>query len=80
MNYNHIERSLDKIRAIFIKTCVKIDELKPGEKLPAVALAETIAKEVGLTGPVLYPTLKFLFDGYPDVEIRRGAKGGIFKL
>lgn len=79
-NQNHIEDSLTKIRTIFEKASQRIEALKPGEKIPATALAEELAKEVGMTGPQLYPTLKFLFDGYPNVEIRKGAHGGIFKL
>jgi hypothetical protein len=75
----HIEDSLEKIRAIFIKASETIEALKTGEKVPATKLAEDLAKDVGLTGPGLYPTLKFLLDGYPGVEIRRGAHGGIIK-
>jgi hypothetical protein len=80
MSDKHVEDSLDKIRIIFKKAQSRIDAIKPGEKIPATVLAEEIAKEHGMTGPQLYPTLKFLLDGYPNVDIRRGAHGGIFKL
>jgi hypothetical protein len=76
----HIEESLAKIRTIFQKASDRIEALKDGEKVPATKLAEDIAKEHGMTGPQLYPTLKFLFDGYPEVEITKGAHGGIRKV
>lgn len=80
MSEQHIDNSLDKIRTIFIKAHQRIDALKPGEKIPATVLAAELGKEIGVPGPQLYPTLKFLFDGYPGVEVRRGAHGGIIKL
>lgn len=80
MSDKHVENSLDKIRTIFKKAQSRIDAIPEGGKIPATQLAEDIAKEHGMTGPQLYPTLKFLLDGYPGVDIRRGAHGGIFKL
>lgn len=80
MNTDHIELSLAKIRVIFEKACQRIDNLKKGEKITSTGLASEIAKEYGTTGPVLYPVLKFLFEGYPGVKKTRGAKGGIEKL
>ena len=80
MSKLHVEASLAKIRVIFEKAAERIDALKPGEKVPATALATEIAKEHGMTCPQLYPTLKFLFDGYPGVDVRKGAHGGIIKL
>ena len=80
MSEKHVEISLDKIRTIFKKAQSRIDAIPEGNKIPATQLAEDIAKEHGMTGPQLYPTLKFLLDGYPIVDIRRGAHGGIFKL
>jgi hypothetical protein len=79
MNKTHVEASLDKIRAIFEKASARIEALKPGEKVPATELAAQLGKEIGMTGPQLYPTLKFLFDGYPGVDVKRGAHGGIIK-
>jgi hypothetical protein len=79
-NQQHIENSLAKIQAIFVKASARIEALKPGEKIPATTLAAELAGEVGLTGPGLYPTLKFLFDDYPGVKILKGAHGGILKL
>lgn len=76
----HLENALAKIRPIFEKAVERIDALKPGEKIPATKLADDLAKEVGMTGPALYPTLKFLFEGYPGVDVKRGAHGGIVKL
>lgn len=80
MSHQHVEDSLDKIRSIFEEAAAQIDALKPGEKIPATKLAEQLADKHDMTGAQLYPTLKFLFDGYPGVDIRRGAHGGIVKL
>lgn len=76
----HIDSVLANLRSIFEKTAGRIDALKPKEKIPATKLAEEIAKEIGMTGPQLYPTLKFLFQDYPGVTISVGAKGGIKKV
>jgi hypothetical protein len=78
-NTQHVEDSLAKIRVIFEKASDRIEALKPGEKVPATKLAEELAKECGTTGPSLYPVLKYLLDGYPGVEIKRGAMGGIYR-
>jgi hypothetical protein len=75
----HIDNVLSNIRSIFVKAQERIDALKPGEKIPATKLAEDIAKEIDMTGSTLYPTLKFLFDGYPGIDVKRGAHGGLVK-
>jgi|SRR6185436_19717165 len=80
MNKEHVQNSLARIEEIFEKASTKIESLKVGQKIPATALAEEIAKDYGMTGPQLYPTLLFLIKGYPGVEIKRGAHGGIVKL
>lgn len=84
MSNQHSEDALSKIRVFFDKAASKIDAIKPGEKIPATTLADDIAKEHGMTGPQLYPTLKFLFDDYqtnnPEIDIRKGAHGGIYRL
>lgn len=80
-NKQHTDNVLANIRVIFEKVNQRIDALKPGEKIPATTLAADLAKEIGMTGPQLYPTLKFLLnDDYPEVDIRKGAHGGIIKL
>lgn len=79
-NAQHIESSLTKIRSLFEKASARIEALKPGEKVPATKLAEELAVEFDSTGPAIYPTLKFLLDGYPGVEIKKGAQGGILKV
>lgn len=76
---NHIDETVAELRALFVKAATRIEAIRPGEKIPATALAEELAKELGMTQPQLYPTLKFLFDKYPGVEIRRGAHGGIYR-
>jgi hypothetical protein len=80
MNTAHIDISLAKIRALFEETSEVIEALKPGEKIPATKLAQQIAERHGMTGPGLYPVLKFLFEGYPGFEVKRGAQGGICRL
>lgn len=81
MDYKqHIENSLANIRVIFEEAAERIEALKPGEKVPATVLAQDIADKHDMTGPQLYPTLLFMIKGYPNVEVRRGAHGGIFKL
>jgi hypothetical protein len=80
MNNEHINNSLAKVRVFFEEASEIIDAINPGEKMPATALAAIIAEKHGMTGPGLYPCLKFLFEGYPGVEIKRGAQGGIKKL
>ena len=78
-NQNHIDESLAKIRVIFEKASEKIEALSSGGKIPATALAAELGESVGMTGPQIYPTLKFLLDGYPGVDVKRGAHGGIIK-
>lgn len=77
----HLEDSMATVRAIFEKVVARVAAIKPGEKRPATELAQEIAKEYGMTGPQLYPTLKFILnEKYPGVEIRKGAHGGVYKL
>ena len=80
MNTKHVEESLTKIRAIFEKASQRIEDLKKDEKIPATKLAEDLAVEFATTGPALYPVLKYLLNGYPGVDIKRGAHGGIIKM
>lgn len=77
MQDQHIDNSLLKIRAIYVKAVERLEALAPGEKVAATALAAELATEFGLSGAALYPTLKFLFDGYPYFDILRGAHGGL---
>ncbi len=73
----HLEDAVNQVRALFLKAATRIEELKPGEKVPATQLAADLAAERGMTGPQLYPTLLFLIKNYPGVEVKRGAHGGI---
>lgn len=79
-NETHVAASLDRIRVVFEKASTIIEELKPGEKITATGLAEQLASEIGMKGPSLYPTLKWLYEDYPGVKVTRGARGGITKL
>jgi len=78
MNKEHVEVSLNKIRAIFERASTTIEAIPKGQKIPATKLAEDLAGEVGMTGAQLYPTLKLLIDNYPERIIKRGAHGGIY--
>lgn len=78
-NVDHVESSLNKIRELFIKASERIEALQVGEKIPATALAEELGSQFGLTGPQTYPVLKFLFNSYPGILVRRGAHGGLIK-
>ena len=73
----HIENALNEVRALFVKAATRIEAIKPGEKIPATKLADTLAKEIGKTGAQVYPVLTCLIVGYPGVEIKKGAHGGI---
>lgn len=75
----HIQNAVNQVHALFLKAATRIEELKPGEKVPATQLAADLASERGMTGPQLYPTLLFLIKGYPGVEVKRGAHGGIVR-
>jgi hypothetical protein len=77
----HLEAAVAEVRTMFIKAATRIEALNPdgSEKIPATKLAEDLASEQGQTGPQVYPTLKILLNGYPGVEISRGAHGGIRK-
>lgn len=75
----HLEASLSEVKSLFLKAAAMIEAIKPGEKIPATKLASDLAKERGMTGPQLYPTLKIFIDNYPGVVVRRGAHGGIFR-
>ena len=73
----HIEKILDETRKIFIRTTERLDQVKPGETTPGVALCAEIAAEFGMKGTVLYPILKQLFVGYPGFEKKNGRFGGM---
>ncbi len=79
-NEEEVSRTLAALRPLLEKASAQIEAIKPGEKIPATELADSLAKEIGMTGPQLYPTLKFLFDGYKGVDVRKGAHGGIYRL
>jgi hypothetical protein len=80
MNKQYVEDALNKIRPFYDEVAAHIDTMKVGDKVPATKLAEQIAERHGLTGPQLYPTLKFLFDTCPELVVKRGAHGGLFKI
>jgi len=78
---SHVEDVLDEIRALYIKAATRVEGLKLGEKVPATKLAEELAKELGKTGPTIYPILKLLLsDEYPKVRIKKGAQGGVERI
>lgn len=70
----------NRIRPLMEEASDILEALKPGEKIPATELAKQVAEKHGMTGPQLYPTLLFLFEGYPRVKRSRGSRGGLEKL
>ena len=79
-NEKHVQESLDKIRVIFEEVSSIIENLKPGERIPATKLAAIVAERHGTTGLYLYHTLKCLFNNYPGIKKTSGAHGGIERL
>jgi len=76
----HIDMVLNnKLRPLLEEAAEVIEALQPGEKIAATELAKQIAEKHGMTGPALYPTLLFLIKGYPGVEVKKGARGGIHR-
>lgn len=80
MNNDHVEKSLDAIRTIFQAASTRIEAIKPGERVPATVLAAELGKDIGKTGPQVYPVLLFLIKDYPGFRVSRGAKGGIERI
>ena len=76
----HLDDSISFVKAIFDEAVTLIEALKPGEKIPATKLAESLGKSRKLTTPQIYPTLLFLINkNYPGVWILKGAHGGIYR-
>lgn len=73
----HLDQVVEDVRQLFLKAALRIEAIKPGEKIPATQLAEDLGKEYGKTGPQLYPILLLLIKNYPGVVVRKGAHGGI---
>jgi len=68
---------------MFDAVSVYIEAMKPNEKVPATVLAKQMAEqltEFNMTGPQIYPLIKIVLDGYPGIEVKRGATGGVRKL
>lgn len=79
--HQHINMVLrNRIQGLMEEASDLIQDLKVGEKIPATKLSEIIAQRHGMTGPQLYPTIRFMFEGYPGVTISAGAHGGIKKV
>lgn len=79
-NKDQVEKALNKIRVIFEKASTRLESTPKGGKIPGTVLANDLAKEFGIKGegPALYPTLKFLFEDYPNRINRKGAHGGLY--
>ena len=79
--YQHIDTVLaTRIRSLMVEASDIIQALKVGEKIPATVLSKLVAEKHGMTGPQLYPTIRFMFGDYPGVSISAGAQGGIKKI
>lgn len=79
MSNSNIDVALGKVRDLYVRTSEEIEKMQPGEKIAATKLAQTIAAEIGTTGPAIYPVLKILFDNYPGITFKKGAQGGLEK-
>jgi hypothetical protein len=76
----YVDTALNKIRAIFDKAATRINSLNKGERVAGTVLATEIGKDFDISGPNLYHTLIFLFDGYPGTVRKNGVRGGIEKI
>jgi len=76
----HVNDSIKLVSEIFNKFSFRIEAMSPGSKISTTTLANEIAKDYGMTGPQIYPFLKLLTTGYPNIIVKRGAKGGLLKL
>ena len=76
----HIDTTLDELRAIYTRAATRIEGLKAGEKIVATELAKELAVETDQTGAQIYPLLLQMLRNYPGVDRRKGAAGGIYKL
>jgi hypothetical protein len=56
-----------------------IQRMKPGERLPFTELCATHAATFGIKGPQLAPYWKAYAQGHPDVQLRAGRYGGLYK-
>jgi len=63
-------------------TLEKIAALITEGKLPEGTTAKDneAVKDIKVSGPILYSTLRYLYAGYPYTLLKRGATGGIIKL
>lgn len=80
MSHQDVETALNKVRTFFLEVQEHIDAMKVGDKVPATKLADAIARRHDMTGPQLYPVLKFFFDTCTELNVKRGAHGGLFKI
>jgi hypothetical protein len=78
----HIEDSLAMIRKIYEKAAERIEQLPADgkSKIPGTTLAGDVGKEFGIKMASMYPTMLFLYKGYPGTVLRKGAQGGIVRL
>lgn len=77
---SHLDKAINEVRDLFTAAALRIEALKPGEKIPATQLAQELGVERGMTGAQAYPILKILLNSsYPGVKILKGAHGGIMK-
>jgi len=76
----HKAQCLNKVDQIFTDAAEIIAALAPGEKVAATELARLVGLKHGLTVPQIYPTLLFLIPDYPQIQIKKGKAGGLYKL
>jgi len=76
----HIQNALRNVEKLFRHSCYCIEKIPLNSKRPATELARDVGSQHGYTGPEVYPTLLFLFKNYPNIEIKRGAHGGLKRI
>jgi len=80
MSKQYVDDVLNLIRPFYEEVQAHLDTMKVGEKVPATKLAERIGERHDMTGPQVYPLLKFFFDNCPELKVLRGAHGGLLKV
>ena len=74
----HIEDALNKIRVIFEAAEERIEAQQIGSTIAATILAKELGEPMGISGPEMYPTLRFLYRDYPNRWLRKGSSGGLY--
>jgi hypothetical protein len=88
LKYNHVELSLERIRVIFKAFANELDKLiaghGPEDRVRIVEWCERYCADksnnCNMAAAQLYPTLCYLLEGYPGIEVKRGRHGGAYRI